>query len=76
VVSSVSITVKGVTTTTISYSDGTTDVETSGSPTTTGSAKNSNNSSQAPQTYNAKGTITGGTAGTGATSSASQAVAS
>jgi hypothetical protein len=52
VVSEVSFTVDGTTTTTISYSDGTTETETSGGGNTAGSQK--------PQTYNAKGALQGG----------------
>jgi hypothetical protein len=53
VVSEVSITIDGITTTTITYSDGTSEVETSAANT------QSSQGHQAGQTYNAQGALSG-----------------
>lgn len=59
-VSQVSTTVNGITTTTITYSDGTTEVETSAASAQAGQGNQSG--SQPGQTYNSQGALSGASA--------------
>ncbi|WP_407159384.1 hypothetical protein [Bradyrhizobium sp. STM 3557] len=64
-VSEISFTIDGITTTTITYSDGTTETETSGSA----KGASASGNTQGPQTYNAQGLTSGASSSTNAASS-------
>jgi hypothetical protein len=64
VVSEVSFTIDGVTTTTITYSDGSRETETWGSA----KGASASNNNQAPQTYNAQGVTSTASSSASATS--------